>query len=57
MIKNHEFSNMNLVRKINSAFIVALPVFKQALEQAIAINARKVQAEAKPALDQRPMRC
>ena len=30
MIKTMEFSNMNLVRKINSAFIVTLPVFKQA---------------------------
>lgn len=27
MIKTMEFSNMNLVRKINSAFIVTLPVF------------------------------
>ena len=31
MIKTMEFSNMNLVRKINSAFIITLPVFKQAL--------------------------
>ena len=30
MIKTMEFSNYNLVRKINSAFIVTLPVFKQA---------------------------
>ena len=29
MIKTMEFSNMNLVRKINSAFIITLPVFKQ----------------------------
>lgn len=35
MIKTMEFSNMNLVRKINSAFIITLPVFKQALAQAI----------------------
>ena len=28
MIKTMQFSNMNLVRKINSAFIVTLPVFK-----------------------------
>ena len=31
MIKTMQFSNMNLVRKINSAFIITLPVFKQAL--------------------------
>ena len=30
MIKTMEFSNMNLIRKINSAFIITLPVFKQA---------------------------
>ncbi|HAJ40446.1 MAG TPA: hypothetical protein DCM22_07925, partial [Lachnospiraceae bacterium] len=30
MIKTMAFSNMNLVRKINSAFIITLPVFKQA---------------------------
>ena len=30
MIKTMEFSNANLTRKINSAFIVTLPVFKQA---------------------------
>ena len=35
MIKTMQFSNMNLVRKINSAFIITLPVFKQALTQAI----------------------
>ena len=34
MIKTMQFSNMNLVRKINSAFIITLPVFKQALAQA-----------------------
>ena len=38
MIKTMEFSNMNLVRKINSAFIVTLPVFKQALAQAILLK-------------------
>ena len=31
MIKTMQFANMNLVRKINSAFIITLPVFKQAL--------------------------
>ena len=33
MIKTMAYSNMNLVRKINSAFIVTLPVFKQGLAQ------------------------
>ena len=53
MIKTMEFSNMNLVRKINSAFIVTLPVFKQALAQAIMLKRQKVQAEAMSALDQK----
>ena len=38
MIKTIEFSNMNLVRKINSAFIVTLPVFKQALASGSSIK-------------------
>lgn len=53
MIKTMEFSNMNLVRKINSAFIVTLPVFKQALAQAIMLKRQRVQAEAMSALDQK----
>ena len=46
MIKTMEFSNMNLVRKINSAFIITLPVFKQALAQAIMLKRQRIQAEA-----------
>lgn len=53
MIKTMEFSNMNLVRKINSAFIVTLPVFKQALAQAIMLKRQKIQAEAMSALNQK----
>lgn len=51
MIKTMEFSNMNLVRKINSAFIITLPVFKQALTQAILLKRQKIQADAMAALD------
>ncbi|MBO5260513.1 MAG: toxic anion resistance protein [Agathobacter sp.] len=53
MIKTMEFSNMNLVRKINSAFIVTLPVFKQALAQAILLKRQRLQAEAMEALDEK----
>ena len=53
MIKTMEFSNMNLVRKINSAFIVTLPVFKQALAQAIMLKQQKVMAEGMAALDEK----
>ena len=54
MIKTMEYSNMNLVRKINSAFIVTLPVFKQALAQAIMLKRQKIQAEAMSELDKKP---
>ena len=53
MIKTMEFSNMNLVRKINSAFIITLPVFKQALAQAIMLKRQRVQAESMAALDEK----
>ncbi|MDE5781527.1 MAG: toxic anion resistance protein [Lachnospiraceae bacterium] len=53
MIKTMAFSNMNLVRKINSAFIVTLPVFKQALAQAIMLKRQRIQAEAMSALDEK----
>lgn len=53
MIKTMAFSNMNLVRKINSAFIVTLPIFKQALAQAIMLKRQRIQAEAMSALDEK----
>ena len=53
LIKTMEFSNYNLVRKINSAFIVTLPVFKQALAQAILLKRQKLQAEAMSELDKK----
>ncbi|WP_312093889.1 toxic anion resistance protein [Aminipila sp.] len=53
MIKTMQFSNMNLVRKINSAFIITLPVFKQALSQAILLKRQRIQAEAMAALDEK----
>lgn len=53
MIKTMEFTNMNLVRKINSAFIITLPVFKQALAQALMLKRQKIQADAMSALDEK----
>ena len=53
MIKTMEFSNMNLVRKINSAFIITLPVFKQGIAQAILLKRQRIQADALTALDER----
>lgn len=53
MIRTMQFSNLNLIRKINSAFIITLPVFKQALTQAILLKRQKIQAEAMSALDEK----
>lgn len=53
MIKTMEFSNANLTCKINSAFIVTLPVFKQALAQAMMLKRQKIQADSMSALDKR----
>ena len=53
MIKMMEFSNINLVRKINSAFIVTLPVFKQALAQAMLLKRQRIQADAMATLDEK----
>lgn len=53
MIKMMQYTNMNLVRKINSAFIVTLPVFKQALAQAIMLKRQRIQSEAMSALDRK----
>ena len=51
MLKAMEYSNLNLSRKINSAFIITLPVFKQSLAQAVLLKRQKVQADAMAALD------
>lgn len=53
MIKTMQYSNLNLIRKINSAFIITLPVFKQALTQAILLKRQKIQADAMKALDEK----
>ena len=51
MLKQMQFSNLNLVRKINSAFIITLPVFKQSLAQAVLLKRQKIQADSMAALD------
>jgi uncharacterized protein YaaN involved in tellurite resistance len=53
MLKAMQYNNMNLVRKINSAFIITLPVFKQALAQAILLKRQKLQSDAMSVLDRR----
>lgn len=53
MLKTMQYSNANLIRKINSAFIITLPIFKQALSQAILLKRQKIQADAMSALDKK----
>lgn len=52
-IKLIQKGNYNLVRKINSAFIITIPIFKQCLTQAITLKRQAVQAKAMAALDQK----
>lgn len=51
MLKSMEFSNINLIRKINSAFIITMPIFKQSLAQAVMLKRQRIQADAMKALD------
>lgn len=52
-IKLIQKGNYDLMRKINSAFIVTLPIFKQGITQAIALKRQKIQSEAMAALDEK----
>ncbi|GAB6087418.1 toxic anion resistance protein [Alkaliphilus crotonatoxidans] len=52
-IKLIQRGNYNLLRKIGSAFVITLPVFKSGLIQAIAIKRQKIQADAMRALDEK----
>ncbi|MBM7614390.1 toxic anion resistance protein [Alkaliphilus hydrothermalis] len=50
-IKLIQKGNYNLLRKISSAFVITLPVFKLTLMQAMAIKKQKIQSDAMKALD------
>ena len=52
-IKAMQFGNLNLSRKINSSFIVTIPVFKNAVAQALIAKQQYVQAKAMQALDEK----
>lgn len=51
MIQTISMSNFNLMRKINSSFIVTLPIFKQCLAQAIILKRQEIQAKSIKQLD------
>lgn len=50
-IQNIQMSNFNLMRKINSSFIITLPIFKQCLAQAIILKRQEIQAKSIKDLD------
>lgn len=52
MLKALQYNNFALTRKINSAFVTTLPVFKLGLAEAIEVKRQKSQAEAINALDE-----
>ncbi|MEF9991563.1 MAG: toxic anion resistance protein [Romboutsia sp.] len=51
MLRGMQNNNFGLVRKINSAFVVTLPVFKQCLSQALLLKKQELQARSLKALD------
>lgn len=53
MIKAMELSNSNLMNKINTAFIVTLPLFNQSLSRAVAVKRQSLENKAMAALNKR----
>lgn len=51
MIQMIQLGNYNLIRKINSAFLITLPIFKQCLAQAIMLKRQELQARSMQVLD------
>ncbi len=51
MIRTMQMSNYNLLRKINTSFIITLPIFKQCLVQAIQLKRQSIQAKSMKDLD------
>ncbi|MGL6174694.1 MAG: toxic anion resistance protein [Cellulosilyticaceae bacterium] len=51
MIQSIQLSNFNLMRKINSSFIITLPIFKQCLAQAVILKRQEIQAKSIKQLD------
>ena len=51
MIQTMQMSNFNFLRKINTSFIITLPIFKQCLAQAIILKRQEIQAKSLKQLD------
>lgn len=52
-IKAMEYTNWNLARKINSSFIITIPLFKGAVTEAIIMRQQKQQANSLATLDEK----
>lgn len=52
-IKMMQHSNFNLIRKINSSFIVTMPIFKNCIINAIMLKRQQIQAKGLSALDEK----
>lgn len=50
-LKSMEFTNWNLARRINTSFIITLPLFKDAVAQAMIMKQQKLQTESLKSLD------
>lgn len=46
MLQNMQLTNVNLIREINTAFIIGLPIFKQNLAQAIMLKRQAITANS-----------
>ena len=53
MLNTMAYTNINLVRKINSEFIITLPLFKQAIAEAVLLKKQKLQSEMLEKLDEK----
>ena len=53
IIKAMQYGNLNLARKINSSFIVTIPIFKNAMAQAILAKRQYLQARSLKVLDEK----
>lgn len=51
MINTMQMSNFNLLRKINSSFIITLPIFKQCIVSAMQLKKQSIQAKSLQQLD------
>jgi len=51
-IKLIQKGNYNLIRKINSSFVITMPLFKQGIIQAITVKRQKLQMRSMAALDE-----